>query len=201
MAWPSGTKASTGNVDAGSDLISNARADIKQNIDNVNDIIDHLNISSPSNGDLLQYSTSTGKWEQVAATSVGSTTDIALLTILSGGENVTANIYRRRVSETFDPNSILTNSTYQFTLPAGDYIFEVNAGANDEEASATLYNETDASTIGTVADYNEIGTSSEGIYYGLFGFTIAGTKSFSIRQNTANSSDRDSTYTIKITKF
>jgi len=61
MAWPSGTKASTTNVDNGSDLISNARADIKQNIDNVNDIIDHLNISSPNNGDILQYSTATGK--------------------------------------------------------------------------------------------------------------------------------------------
>lgn len=72
MAWPSGTKAGTTNVDQGSDLISNARADIKQNIDNVNDIIDHLNISSPSDGDLLQYSSSSGKWEQIASTSVGA---------------------------------------------------------------------------------------------------------------------------------
>jgi len=69
--WPSGTKASTTNVDQGSDQISSARADIKQNIDNVNDIIDTFNISSPTDGDLLQYSTSTGKWEQVASTSVG----------------------------------------------------------------------------------------------------------------------------------
>jgi hypothetical protein len=36
------TKASTANVDQGSDKISLARADIKQNIDNVNEIIDHL---------------------------------------------------------------------------------------------------------------------------------------------------------------
>jgi len=63
--WPSGTKASTANVDQGSDQISQARADIKQNIDNVNDIIDTFNISSPTDGDLLQYSTSTGKWERV----------------------------------------------------------------------------------------------------------------------------------------
>ena len=41
MTIPS-TKASTANVDQGSDKISLARADIKQNIDNVNQIIDHL---------------------------------------------------------------------------------------------------------------------------------------------------------------
>ena len=41
MTIPS-TKASTANVDQGSDKISLARADIKQNIDNVNEIIDHL---------------------------------------------------------------------------------------------------------------------------------------------------------------
>ena len=71
MAWPSGSKAPTTNVDAGTDSVSSARADIKQNIDNVNDIIDHINISSPSDGQVLQYSSSSGKWEQVASTSVG----------------------------------------------------------------------------------------------------------------------------------
>ena len=70
MAWPSGTKASTTNVDAGTDSVSSARADIKQNIDNVNDIIDHINISSPSDGQVLQYSTSSGKWEQVTAATI-----------------------------------------------------------------------------------------------------------------------------------
>ena len=37
MAWPSGSKAPTTNVDSGTDSITSARADIKQNIDNVND--------------------------------------------------------------------------------------------------------------------------------------------------------------------
>jgi len=41
MTIPS-VKASTQNVDQGGDKISLARADIKQNIDNVNEIIDHL---------------------------------------------------------------------------------------------------------------------------------------------------------------
>jgi hypothetical protein len=79
MAWPSGTKASTANVDEGSDSISNARPDIKQNIDNVNLIIDEFNIASPSNGDILRYSTSSGKWEQVAVNTFASTSDIITL--------------------------------------------------------------------------------------------------------------------------
>jgi len=40
------SKASTANVDQGSDKISLARPDIKQNIDNVNEIIDHLNAAA-----------------------------------------------------------------------------------------------------------------------------------------------------------
>jgi len=47
MAWPSGTKAPTSNCDAGTDSISSARADIKQNIDNVNTIIDFYDASGP----------------------------------------------------------------------------------------------------------------------------------------------------------
>lgn len=40
--WPSGTKASTEHLDAGSDKPRLARPDIKQNVDNVNDIIDYF---------------------------------------------------------------------------------------------------------------------------------------------------------------
>lgn len=76
--WPSATKASTANVDAGTDQISLARADIKQNMDNVNDIIDIFNIASPSNGDLMQYSSSTTKWEKVSAATVGQTAQLII---------------------------------------------------------------------------------------------------------------------------
>ena len=41
-SFPSLTPASTTNVDQGTDLISNARADIKNNFDNVNSIISTL---------------------------------------------------------------------------------------------------------------------------------------------------------------
>jgi hypothetical protein len=53
--WPSGTKASTEHLDQGSDKPRLARLDIKQNVDNVNDIIDYFNISSAADGDILVY--------------------------------------------------------------------------------------------------------------------------------------------------
>jgi hypothetical protein len=40
--WPSASKASTTNLDSGTDKPRLARADIKQNVDNVNDIIDYF---------------------------------------------------------------------------------------------------------------------------------------------------------------
>ena len=48
MTWPT-TKAGTTHVDAGTDLIANARPDIKQNIDNVNSIMDFYDASGPYN--------------------------------------------------------------------------------------------------------------------------------------------------------
>ena len=137
MAWPSGTKASTSNCDAGTDQISNARADIKQNIDNVNSIIDEFNISSPSDGDLLQYSTSSGKWEQVATTSVGSQSKLALLDFRA--ENLSQGTYgvgsataltAGQVTELSDPDGIVTvsgdsASEYTITLSAGKYLIDM----------------------------------------------------------------------------
>lgn len=64
MAWPT-TPASTANVDAGSDSPALARADIKQNIDNVNAIIDEfgeVDITSPVAGQALVYDGSNSRW-------------------------------------------------------------------------------------------------------------------------------------------
>jgi len=68
--WPSANKAVTTYTDQGTDRLADARPEINKTISNVNDIIDTFAISSPSDGDLLQYSTSTGAWEQVAGTTV-----------------------------------------------------------------------------------------------------------------------------------
>jgi len=61
--WPSGTKASTENLDSGTDKPRLARTDIKQNVDNVNDIVDYFNIASAADGDILVYNSNTAKIE------------------------------------------------------------------------------------------------------------------------------------------
>ena len=206
MAWPT-TKAGTTHVDAGSDSPASARADIKQNIDNVNTIIDEFNISSPSDGDLLQYSTSSGQWEQVAASSVGAGADIATLAMAGGTyENVSGNIYRRTVNISFDPNSFVsTSDNYQFTLGAGNYIVQANghtgANPNDGEVSVTIYNETGASQIGTLAEYQEIGTQGEGFMQGQIGFTLSTQSNISFRQEAASIADRNVSLLLVIHKF
>ena len=154
MAWPSGTKASTNNVDAPNDLVANARADIKQNIDNVNAIIDEFNISSPSDGDLLQYSSSSSKWEQIATSSVGSQTKLAVVKLTSAAqENVSANIFRKAYDILADGDSVVTEdsaSAHIFTLQSGTYYVEIPSQIEDtSEADITLFNETDSATVET----------------------------------------------------
>lgn len=61
--WPTSTKASTSNVDSGSDKPRLARTDIKQNIDNTNAIIDTLHISSPADQNVLVYNASNARFE------------------------------------------------------------------------------------------------------------------------------------------
>ena len=53
MAWPTNSKASTTNVDSPTDSITSARADIQQNISNVNNIIDTFDIGGDSSGQLV----------------------------------------------------------------------------------------------------------------------------------------------------
>lgn len=122
--WPSGTKASTTNVDAGTDQISSARADIKQNIDNVNTIIDTFNISSPSDGDLLQYSTSSGKWEQVATSSVGAQANIVVFdsTVNEDSAGPAGSDYDSTFTVT--GGGSITTSTNTLTIPAGIFVLQ-----------------------------------------------------------------------------
>jgi len=61
--WPSGSKATTTHTDAGSDKPRLARVDINQNILNTNDVIDMFNISSPTNGEILVYNSSTANFK------------------------------------------------------------------------------------------------------------------------------------------
>ena len=189
MAWPSGTKASTTNVDAGTDSITSARTDIKQNIDNVNDIIDHLNISSPTDGDVLKYSSSSGKWEQVASTSVGSNTKFAVFNRASTGtdELVSGTTYRAGINVHLDPDGIMggmdSAGGNTFDLSAGSYIImSLGILADSDTASFKLHNDTDDSEI-LVGGFDEVHNVDDALLeFNSPTFTLAGTKTCSWRQ-------------------
>ena len=78
--WPSSHKASTTNTDGADDRLDLARADIQQNIVNVNEIIDMFDLASePSNEQILKYNTTTDRFEvgsAVAGSAAGSDTQI-----------------------------------------------------------------------------------------------------------------------------
>ena len=203
MTWPVGTKASTTNIDAGSDKPALARPDIKQNIDNVNAIIDEFDIASPNNGDILTYNSSSGAWEPGAASSSGPR--LAAITVGSGEQLVSGNIYRAAISNDFDSDSItsITGGGYQFTLSAGTYFIELvpflDSVTTGEEAAWQVWNETDSSET-AIFGPNQIATTTERFFSGSRIFAIADSKTFSFRQNDADINDRNSTPTFKIFK-
>ena len=86
--WPSASKATTTHLDSGTDSPRLARPELKQNVDNVNDIIDMFNISSPTNNQILKYSTAAGRFELATDTSTGITLvgDDSTGTLISDGE-------------------------------------------------------------------------------------------------------------------
>jgi|TARA_B100001094_G_scaffold126459_1_gene122554 hypothetical protein len=125
MAWPSGTKAGTSNVDQGTDKISLARPDIKQNIDNVNSIIDHY---SDSGGPYSSVGTYTA--QQVAQPGTLSSPDMSLSTLPVDWNLNTAQVGRLSVA------SGVLNKTYNITVTngvaGGTYIFIINHESNTD---------------------------------------------------------------------
>lgn len=159
MGWPSGTKAGTTNVDAGTDLIANARPDIKQNIDNVNEIIDHLNISSPSDGDLLQYSSSSGKWEQVASSSIGASVSIVPLASPGGSFSIGDNLIN--LSDSTDNGDVdlnAVNNTWTFTS-TGTYFVKFLGAADTATGNVSfkIRNDTQSTYVFTQTITNNSG--------------------------------------------
>lgn len=151
MAWPSSTKASTTNIDAGSDKPSLARADIKQNIDNVNSIIDTFDIAAPTNNDYLKYNSTTSKWEP-GALSTSNAGTVAILVSDSNNINGGASgTFTLPITELADPGNMISISSNQFALAAGNYLIEIVGGQLQTAPSPTagfvnfdFYNVTDS---------------------------------------------------------
>jgi hypothetical protein len=87
--WPSASKASTANLDSGTDSPASARADIKTNVDNVNEIIDMFNIASPTNNQILKYNSSNSRFELAA--DAGGISDVLEDTTPQLGGNLDVN--------------------------------------------------------------------------------------------------------------
>jgi hypothetical protein len=113
--WPSSTKASTDNVDSGSDKPRLARADIKQNIDNTNSIIDMFDITTPSDKDTLVYNSTSSRFETQAATF-----QEAILQIDDAVSSTDPQIDITSIIS--DPSGITSLSSGQFTLGVGTYL-------------------------------------------------------------------------------
>ena len=218
MTWPNTTKASTLNVDNGADKPSLARADIKQNIDNVNSIIDTFDIASPTNGDILAYNSTSGAWEPGASSGGGNSETAFCRIIDSQGESVTSSIYRRYVALYEDVSWITqtgttsggitvrggNSSSYaQMTLDAGTYIFQIITGfdkCSDGEVPTNIYNESDTSNIIKLGGYGEIGSTNTGFYTGVARFTLAASKTISLRADALSLSNRESFWDFNIYK-
>lgn len=108
-SWPT-TKGTTTALDQSSDDPNVARPQIKQNIENVNKIIDNFATTTPANGDTWVFNSSTDKFEP-SATGAGNEATIQFTGKILGGT-------RKAVFTTVrDSNSILTEQTESGTMP------------------------------------------------------------------------------------
>ena len=137
--WPSGTKASTANLDSGTDKPRLARVDIKQNVDNVNDIVDFFDGSSPADGDIFVYNSSNAKFEK----NTSNTKFTKLVQTPKETINaISANSGSVNVDATAAPVHTMTltdNTTYTFTnMTAGtSTLLIIKVNANDKTATFT----------------------------------------------------------------
>jgi hypothetical protein len=134
--WPSGSKASTANLDAGTDSPRLARADIKQNVDNVNAIIDMFNISSPTNGQILKYNASNTRFEldtDATGSAVSATTfvgDDSTGTAVNPGETF-------KIAGATGITTAVSGDTLTITGTAQDFAYSSLTGAPTTVSSFT----------------------------------------------------------------
>ena len=177
--WPSANKAVTTYTDQGTDRLADARPEINKTIANVNDIIDTFAISSPSNGDLLQYSTSTGAWEQVAVSTVGSQISVANATTSTLYPS-TAGTFDRYPNwqEDDDPDGIMSISNGKFTL-SGSGSFLITCGSMKISDAPQVYFRNETTTTDLVG-IQVVPTSPQVITAGSFTVIQATTTQYSI---------------------
>ena len=172
--WPT-VKGSTTHLDSGNDNPGEARPSLKQTTDNVNDMIDTIVVTSPTDGQALVYNSSTSRFENTTQTGQ----NIAFLGI-DGTINATSNDFDDNFAvftHTSDPSSILDVATGndRFTLSAGTYyINAVISGHSPQTYDFNVrLNEGGGSLISLSA--TEISTDNYMLLGGLQGYTTIST--------------------------
>jgi hypothetical protein len=130
MAWPT-TTVNTTHLDEGSDNPANARGDILQMANNVNDMNNMITMTGVSNNDILQYSSAQGKFIPIAqGTFLSNAVNIAVVSFgASGGAGVSVSgtlQYFVNISETADPSGFISvdESTDALSIGAGTYLLQ-----------------------------------------------------------------------------
>jgi hypothetical protein len=131
--WPSGSKASTTNLDAGTDRPSLARADIKQNVDNVNSIIDMFNIATPTNEQILKYNAGNSRFELVAdaGQNINAGTGISVDQESDGGVTISSTVTDTNTTYTIDAETDGSNANLKLVgSDASSDAIQLVAGTN-----------------------------------------------------------------------
>ena len=187
MAWPT-TSASTANLDSGSDNPGLARADIKQNIDNVNAIVAEFGevvITSPSNGQALVYDSANSRW--INSGSGGTTA--AYLTWATGPSVWTVQNDQFSIVNSVSSNNLnLDAGTYDIILSGTIAAFHSNPGPEPNLNTLKLYNTTTSTDIDNIGFTQIMRTDNEKFrIYGVSSahtFTLGATTNVSITYTT-----------------
>ena len=153
--WPT-NKAGTTHLDSGTDNPGLARADIKQNVDNVNDMIDTIVVDSPSNNQVLAYDNSDSRFENKDISTLVSSAVSAVATIRTTDSSNTYTTTFTKISnltEQTDPDGIVSISTGVITVGAGTYLIfldcpnEIPTGSSNVTYSVRLRDTTNSATL------------------------------------------------------
>lgn len=131
--WPSANKATTTDIDQGTDNPNLSRVQIKKDIDNINTIIDTFNFSTATQGSMLSYDTSSGSFNTSNTLSIQAVLNYSGYYTNLGNDGTAADGRRNfELNRTFtsDPNSILQSISTNddgFKLGVGTYIIEAHS--------------------------------------------------------------------------
>lgn len=154
MSWPTSTTPTT-YVDADTDPIWRARPHIKQDIENVNAIIDTFDPSSPVDGARLLYNSSTTKFTTNTTTDKCIISFDSTLPVSDGSDSAGDSLFDFYTGGFTIENTNLTGITVgtnsdghsEITFPQGSYAIEmVNTQAIGNDSLQVNYKENDTTS-------------------------------------------------------